>query len=137
MVKTHLESSRSLLRCNETVGVVNLAVRGIPQGEYKSKKDKHKYIGVTGQSKVKHRYFRRPCFSSKEEKNKSTCIFFHFCRQHNGINIQKSQGFGQDTGMRWICASTETTRISDSGNINILEQCHRTANNSDNSRGHV
>jgi len=55
MLKTYLESSRSLLRWNETVGVENLAVSGIPQGEYRGKKDKHEHIGVTGQSKLKHR----------------------------------------------------------------------------------
>lgn len=89
MLKTHLESSRSLLKWNETGGVENLALRGSPQGEYKSKKDKHENIGVTGQSKVKHGYFR-PCFSSKEEKkNKSTCLFFHFCGPDNRITIEK------------------------------------------------
>lgn len=89
MMKTHLESSRSLLRWNECVGVENLAVRSIPHVECKSK-IKRKNIGITGQSEVKHRYFRKPCFSSKEEKkNKSTCFFFHFCRPNNGITIKK------------------------------------------------
>lgn len=38
MLKTHLESSRSLLRWNETVDVENLAVRGIPQGNTEVRK---------------------------------------------------------------------------------------------------
>lgn len=36
-LKTHLESSRSLLRRNETLGIENMAERGIHQGEHKRK----------------------------------------------------------------------------------------------------
>lgn len=57
--------------------------------EYESKKDKCENITVTDQSKVKRRHITRLCFSSEEEKNKSTHLSFHFCRPDNGITIEK------------------------------------------------